>query len=264
MAFASIVSRGRHRNRTNARGEPRLRQDLGHHHPTAPRGTSRRRCRCGHFFCRRSFAIRYRPNSLCGRRSLDARRLAVRLRLLNVELDGRDVDEITRRLDQCRRKEIGADPGNRGIHSLFLPGELSRAAISLASAERVGIVTGFFLVDQETYETDGPPGAVALGRALRLLGIDVRFLADSFGISFLRKAGLDPFTESIDGEPPTHLISVERLGRARDGRYYSMRSPGPFASHRTPRRTLSPRGFARNSHDRHRRRRQRDRHGKGA
>ncbi|MBX9654417.1 DUF4392 domain-containing protein [bacterium] len=122
---------------------------------------------------------------------------------------------------------IWDDPGRRGVHHLTLPGDLARAATSLLAARRVTIVTGFYIIDEQTYETDGPPGARAIGHALELLEIPVEFLVDSFGAVILRKGGLQPVGEAHrDSSRPldcTHLIAVERLGRAADGRYYSMR-----------------------------------------
>ena len=59
------------------------------------------------------------------------------------------------------------DPGQRGIASLFLDGELAAAASSLTSARSVAILTGYpcCLADPPT-ETDGPLGALAIARAL--------------------------------------------------------------------------------------------------
>ena len=120
-----------------------------------------------------------------------------------------------------------SDPGKRGIHSLCLRGELARAAESLLNAKRVAIVSGFFVVDEETYETDGPPGAMALGNALDKLDIDVEYLTDSFGLDLFRAAGINPVAAPIHGQSltfaPTNLVSIERLGRTADGGYYSMR-----------------------------------------
>ena len=122
---------------------------------------------------------------------------------------------------------IWFDPGQRGIHSLCLPGELARAAESLLQAEQVVIVTGFFVVDQQTYETDGPPGAIALGNALGQLDIDVEYLTDAAGDDLFDSAGLEPVSATLLGRflsgDPTHLVSIERLGRAADGKYYSKR-----------------------------------------
>lgn len=134
-----------------------------------------------------------------------------------------DLDHSFQAIEQV----IWADPAQRGVHFLALPGELGRAAKSLFAASRVAIVTGFFIVDQKTFETDGPPGARAIGRALESLQIPVEFLTDSFGVSTLQKAGLQPVGKTFHaGSLPqklTHLIAVERLGRAVDERYYSMR-----------------------------------------
>ena len=64
------------------------------------------------------------------------------------------------------------DPGKRGISRLHLPNEIFRAARRLAERDcrHVGITTGFpcNLDLPVSTETDGPPGAVALGRALLL------------------------------------------------------------------------------------------------
>jgi hypothetical protein len=128
---------------------------------------------------------------------------------------------------QAIERIIWDDPGQRGVHYLALPGDLYRAATSLLAARRVAVVTGFFIVDEQAYETDGPPGARAIGHALESLGIPVDFLTDSFGVARLQQGGLRPVRDDwCESSLPlhcTHLIAVERLGRAADGRYYSMR-----------------------------------------
>jgi len=90
-------------------------------------------------------------------------------------------------------------------------------------------------------ETDGPPGASVLGRALRLLGKQVTYLGDQTTLPVL-EAALEVLGEPAEliafpeGEPteaaarrllrqvrPTHLVAVERPGRAKDGDYRSAR-----------------------------------------
>ena len=59
------------------------------------------------------------------------------------------------------------DPGKRGIAPLCIPGDLAAAAKILAAAKSVAILSGYpcCLADPPT-ETDGPPGALAIARAL--------------------------------------------------------------------------------------------------
>ncbi|HEV8673322.1 MAG TPA: glutamate cyclase domain-containing protein [Methylomirabilota bacterium] len=134
------------------------------------------------------------------------------------------------------------DAAGRGIARLIQPGAMAAAAASLAAARRVVLVTGF--VPRSTWgaETDGPSGTVVLGRALRQLGAEVRYLADPPVLPLL-EACLKSLGEPLDliavpAEPasavatarrrlrefaPTHLVAVERPGRAVDGGYYNAR-----------------------------------------
>lgn len=138
------------------------------------------------------------------------------------------------------------DPGNRKLPSArhlgnFLDaGQLEQAAHSLAGARSVAIVTGFCTLsaDPPAAETDGPPGALYLARALLALGIRVQLVSDCFGVPVLR-AGCRSWNlpEAMIVEAPwrpgesgahhecsrwcfdfavnndwTHLISIERPG----------------------------------------------------
>ena len=132
---------------------------------------------------------------------------------------------------------LALDPGARGIAKFFQPGGALRAAQALRRAERVLITTGF-VVAPGAAETDGPPGAALLGRALRTLGADVRYVTDDVTAPVLA-ASLGALGEReevscyptdngaaravLDRERPTHLIAIERPGRARDGAYRNMR-----------------------------------------
>lgn len=121
---------------------------------------------------------------------------------------------------------IWSDPAGRGIAPLCRAGELERAARALPSARRVAIVTGFFIPAAGAPETDGPPGALALGRALEALGIPVEYWTDRPCVAVLDQGGLAPlhvYGEEALAPEVTHLIAIERPGRAADGRYYSMR-----------------------------------------
>jgi hypothetical protein len=134
------------------------------------------------------------------------------------------------------------DPGGRGIARLVVPGAMARAARQLVGAERVVLLTGFVARPSWAAETDGPSGTVVLGRALRRLGARVAYLADP-PVAPLLDACLRALGEPRDlwavpaaGDralraararvaafAPTHLVAVERPGRARDGGYYNAR-----------------------------------------
>jgi hypothetical protein len=135
---------------------------------------------------------------------------------------------------------LALDPGHRGIGRFFVPGGAAVAARSLARGRRVLVTTGF-AVGPGQPETDGPPGAAVLGRALRLLGQKVGYVTDAVTVPLL-EAALDAlgeptqvitFDEGADAsaaarrllsvEAPTHLVSIERPGRTRDGDYRNAR-----------------------------------------
>jgi hypothetical protein len=135
---------------------------------------------------------------------------------------------------------LSLDPGARGIGRFFVRGGAAAAARSLARGKRALITTGFAVGPGEP-ETDGPPGAASLARALRLLGKQVRFVTDAVTVPPLR-AALDALGEPAEIETfhaggstelaarrilsehaPTHLVAIERPGRARDGDYRNAR-----------------------------------------
>jgi hypothetical protein len=132
---------------------------------------------------------------------------------------------------------LALDPGGRGIESFFQAGGARRAAAALQHARRVVITTGF-VVASGMAETDGPPGAAVLGRALRQLGADVDYVTDDVTAPVL-SATLAALGEPADvtrypddagaarsvlaRARPTHLVAIERPGRAHDGVYRNMR-----------------------------------------
>jgi hypothetical protein len=128
---------------------------------------------------------------------------------------------------------LALDLGGRSIAGFFIAGAALAAARALLGARRVLIVTGF-CVPPGSPETDGPPGAAVLGRALRLLGARVRYLTDP-AVAPPLAATLGALGEPADvesggdarallaREKATHLVAVERPGRARNGDYLSMR-----------------------------------------
>jgi hypothetical protein len=132
---------------------------------------------------------------------------------------------------------LALDLGSRGIAGFFLPGAADGAARALDGAERVLIATGF-TVARDTPETDGPPGAAVLGRALRRLGARVRYVTDPLNVPVL-EAALRSLAEPVEievypeengaaaallaRERPTHLVAIERPGRTAAGEYLNLR-----------------------------------------
>ena len=121
---------------------------------------------------------------------------------------------------------ISRDPANRNVFGLVRPGHLRLACLSLLGGKKVLIVSGFPVLKAGAGETDGPPGALALGLALGRLGLEVEYLTDALNLPLFKAIGALPVRTHepglLEGSGATHLVSVERPGRARDGRYYNM------------------------------------------
>src|SRR5499433_114488 len=162
---------------------------------------------------------RWRPTSACcTRRGGDSVRLVTRAADL--------IDQI-----------LALDPAGRDIAAFSTPGAALHAARALHGARHVLIVTGF-TVEPDMPETDGPPGAAVLGRALRRLGASVTYVTDGPNVPLVEAAlktldepsdvvvypgGADGARALLTAEKPTHLVAIERPGRNRDGDYLNMR-----------------------------------------
>ena len=100
------------------------------------------------------------------------------------------------------------------------------------------IVTGFYIISAEQTETDGPPGAVAIGNALAKLGNDVVYVTDEFSSEVVRTITEDeviefPITnhfesanfanQLVEERSPSALVAIERAGLIGDGTYRNMR-----------------------------------------
>ena len=132
----------------------------------------------------------------------------------------------------------------RGVAALrpYLPISFCEAAARflLQHAGTVLIATGFYVQRADAPETDGPPGALALGRALAALGNRVVYVSDTYTAPLL--ADLAPNgTETVDFPiaddgpnrqvardlldriAPTALIAIERCALTRSGTYLNMR-----------------------------------------
>jgi hypothetical protein len=122
----------------------------------------------------------------------------------------------------------------RSLHEALPPGYVLRAAEHLWRAESIIIGTGFPV--EETFETDGPPGAIALYEALRTLRREVHLacadplasvLSADYRVLQLRafdlEAGRREAEVNLAAIRPDVVVSIERPGLSADGRYHNMR-----------------------------------------
>ena len=132
---------------------------------------------------------------------------------------------------------LALDPSYRDIAAFSTPGAAVNAARALRGAKRVLIATGF-TVEPNMPETDGPPGAAVLGRALRQLGARITYVTDAVNVPLVEAVlktldepsevvvfpgGSDGAQRLLASEKPTHLVAIERPGRNRAGDYLNMR-----------------------------------------
>jgi len=129
---------------------------------------------------------------------------------------------------------------SRGLAHISLENELANTANDLNNSDTTMIVTGFCIKDYRIGETDGPLGTLSLAYALEQLGKKVVIVTDDYtkplinvGIASLNlKAACltvtehfsqETFQKILDHYNPNHVIAIERPGRTKDGKSYSMR-----------------------------------------
>lgn len=151
---------------------------------------------------------------------------------------------------------VQTDPGNRGLgrdphDNLFTAtkGDFEAACRSFVNTPdaALDVTTGFYIptATPPAFETDGPLGAAFLFRALVPLGYQVglsgqKACASAMHAAIAQGTALKPafieyrdasdqpgyvvqLEESWPGRSATHYLAIEHVGRAGDGRYYSMR-----------------------------------------
>ncbi len=116
----------------------------------------------------------------------------------------------------------------------------SAASLLLEHSERLFIVTGFYIMAAEAPETDGPPGAVAIGNAMAELGSEIGYVTDSHSIDAVRALATEdhgvfefPITSHYESaqfantlmqeHSPSALVAIERAGLVGDGTYRNFR-----------------------------------------
>ena len=144
-----------------------------------------------------------------------------------------------KKLDEAMRY----DPGNRGLLANAPANPLDRLQESLAKITGVVILTGFPVrlgLHNFTGETDGPLGAANLAFAFESIGVPGWLLTDEEAYwvvnaavtrrgckcrpLMLPKYEADEFIAAqLDAIKPSHVLTIERPGKARDGHYHNMR-----------------------------------------
>jgi len=137
---------------------------------------------------------------------------------------------------------------SRGVSALrpFLPPSYCKEAArfilnSKTTSNKVALITtGFFIFRAQAAETDGPPGAIALARALESLDFEAVYVTDRYGIPLLSCARPEPenliefpitdhetssgFARRLLADvQPAIIIAIERCGFTSDKRYLNMR-----------------------------------------
>jgi hypothetical protein len=141
-------------------------------------------------------------------------------------------------------EDIILDHDRRGISQLrpHLPADFAdqAAKVVLDHPGTAVIVTGFYILTAKATETDGPPGAIAIGNALQKLGYKVAYVTDRYTAPVMRGcagkgaevvdfpitgvAESKAFTKQLlDRLKPSVLIAIERCGLTDEGVYRNMR-----------------------------------------
>jgi len=141
-------------------------------------------------------------------------------------------------------EDIILDRDKRGVAPLraHLPNGYTEEAAKLI-LDHPGtavIVTGFYILTAQAPETDGPPGAIAIGNALQSLGYKVVYVTDKHSHALMtgllgKKAEVIEFpiagheeskkfaAKVVKDLKPSILISIERCGLTKDGVFLNMR-----------------------------------------
>ena len=142
-------------------------------------------------------------------------------------------------------EDIILEHDRRGVSALrpYLPADFCSQAARyiMEHPGPAAITTGFYILMAGGPETDGPPGAIAIGNALRSLGRRVSYVTDIYTAPVLRDLAGD-LAEVIDFPiadietsrrlasatlarlSPGLLISIERCGRTGEDTYLNMRA----------------------------------------
>jgi|TARA_B110000263_G_scaffold62606_1_gene53840 hypothetical protein len=141
-------------------------------------------------------------------------------------------------------EDIILQKDGRNISALrpYLPSNYVEEAADLILEHpgKVLIVTGFYIVYAKAPETDGPPGAAAIGEALSTIGYEVAYVTDKYSMDAMKSVAGDnqviefPVVDHkesaeaarviLETETPSVVIAIERAGLVGDGTYRNMHS----------------------------------------
>lgn len=127
----------------------------------------------------------------------------------------------------------------RRLEKVLLNGTLSATCKELYDSSTVMILTGFYISKANAAENDGPLGTASLANALEKIGKRVIILTDNNckevvatcmkSMEVKGKLEVVPcvgeakfYSELLHKYKPTHIVSIERPGRAVDNEYYNM------------------------------------------
>ena len=141
-------------------------------------------------------------------------------------------------------EDIVLSRDRRGISSLrpHLSQNFCYEAAALVSEDpgTAIIITGFYILDADSNETDGPPGAIVLGEALKKLEYKPIYVTDRYTLDLMRTLAdkddvvIDfPITGSSESENfaknllrkycPSVVVATERCGATGEQRYRNMK-----------------------------------------
>lgn len=140
-------------------------------------------------------------------------------------------------------EDIILEHDRRGISSLkpHLPNDFCGQAAKLIKDSQgpTIIVTGFYILSAQAPETDGPPGAIILGKALQEIGHDVTYITDQYTNDLIahivgsdtkvidfpiadEKTSISIANNLLDNLNPSTIVSIERCGFTKEGLYRNM------------------------------------------
>ncbi len=148
-----------------------------------------------------------------------------------------DLKAVFREIEEV----ITKDEGQRGISNLVPSVEdLFKGTRSLQEGSKILLLTGFTVPECKAGESDGPLGTISLAKALEDIGKEVRIATDIYSKRIMEglraeKNIIGPIevfniqvekkelVKLLDSFQPSHIIAIERPGKASNGRYHSMR-----------------------------------------
>ena len=130
--------------------------------------------------------------------------------------------------------------GMSSLYELINKGFIERSADLLLNTKgKIFICSGFYILKSKSPETDGPPGAISLGKTLEALDNEVYYVTDKYsksifeGMSDRNKVLEFPITSHAESNKiandliqiynPQLVVSIERAGLSSDGKYRNFR-----------------------------------------